>query len=301
MTDRTVPYGDDELAAALRALGTEIDWPVAAAPGRPDAATRVRARIVATPAPSRRWWRPAGRGLALALLALLALAAVAGAVSLGLPGLRIFLGDPSTVVPRAPGSGPTGPTPAGGGASPGASSVGSTASPSRTPAPTPRATPSTSRSLGARVPVDDIAARAPRPIRLPTDPAIGAPDAAYIDRSRADQVALVWEPDASLPATHDPDIGMILMTFDGTISENEFFGKVIGSGSTIDPVEVDGDRGYWIEGDPHIFFYESPDGFVGDERRWVGDALVWSDGVTTYRIESALGRDATIAIAESLE
>ena len=40
---------------------------------------------------------------------------------------------------------------------------------------------------------------------------------------------------------------------------------------------------------------------IGDERRWVGDALVWSDGTTTNRIESALGRDATIALAESIE
>jgi hypothetical protein len=32
----------------------------------------------------------------------------------------------------------------------------------------------------------------------------------------------------------------------------------------------------------------------------VADALIWSDGRVTYRIESALGRDETIRIAESL-
>ena len=52
----------------------------------------------------------------------------------------------------------------------------------------------------------------------------------------------------------------------------------------------------------HFFFYERPEGgYVDDGRRWVGDALVWYDGTATYRIESALGRDATIALAESLE
>jgi hypothetical protein len=65
---------------------------------------------------------------------------------------------------------------------------------------------------------------------------------------------------------------------------------------------VNGQPGFWIEGDPHIFFYETDTGrFVDDQRRWVGDALLWSDGETTYRIESALGRDATIRIAESID
>jgi hypothetical protein len=53
----------------------------------------------------------------------------------------------------------------------------------------------------------------------------------------------------------------------------------------------------------HFFFYVRPDteGYVDDGRRWVGDALVWYDGTATYRIESSLGRDATIGIAESIE
>ena len=52
----------------------------------------------------------------------------------------------------------------------------------------------------------------------------------------------------------------------------------------------------------HFFFYQGPNGeFIEDGRRWVSDALVWTDGTTTYRIESALGRDATIALAESIQ
>jgi hypothetical protein len=39
---------------------------------------------------------------------------------------------------------------------------------------------------------------------------------------------------------------------------------------------------------------------VDDGRRWVGDALIWNDGLSTYRIESALGKAATIAVAESV-
>ena len=62
-----------------------------------------------------------------------------------------------------------------------------------------------------------------------------------------------------------------------------------------------GQLGYWITGEPHQFFYEGPNGFVEDPRRWVGDVLLWADGPITYRLETSLGRDATIAIAETLQ
>lgn len=32
----------------------------------------------------------------------------------------------------------------------------------------------------------------------------------------------------------------------------------------------------------------------------VGDALIWSDGETTWRLESAVGQDAAVQLAESL-
>ena len=67
-------------------------------------------------------------------------------------------------------------------------------------------------------------------------------------------------------------------------------------------VTVDGAPGYWVSGDAHLFFFTDADGdFIDDGRRWVGDALVWSDGTTTYRLESALGLEASIRLAESLE
>lgn len=40
---------------------------------------------------------------------------------------------------------------------------------------------------------------------------------------------------------------------------------------------------------------------IDDGRRWVGDALAWTDGAITYRLESGLGRDASIELAESVE
>ncbi len=276
--ERLRAMDDDALVDALRAMGPAIAWPETT-DRTPDPATRVRVAILAgdpraQPTRRPRWWgRPMTRALVLALVALLALVAIAGAVGLGLPGLRLFFeGGP---VPSAP------PTPA----------------PSAT---APAGAPGTGLGLGTTVPLDELEAAAGRPIVLPDDPLLGPPDAAWVDRNKANQVALVWAARPDLPATLDPGIGLILMSFDGTV-EPEFFGKAISSGTTVEDVQVAGQRGYWISDLPHIFFYDGADGrTVDDPRRWVGDALLWSDGTTTWRIESALGRAETMRIAESI-
>ena len=294
MTDRLLTLDDDGIEAALRALSGEIDWPTASpttADGMttaPDVATRVRARLATREPRSRRGWtfggRPLRRSLVLALLALLGLAIVAGAVGLGLPGLRITLGEPpASVLP----------------------SVSPTVSPtaSRAPAPTPTLPPITGMrlALGRQVALDQVESETGVPVRLPKDERLGPPDSVWIDPAKGDQVAYVWKASSDLPQTLEPGVGLVLMRFDGQ-NEEGFYDKAINSGTTLERVKVGGHDGYWISGDPHFFFYTTADGrFVEDPRRWVGAALIWTDGTATYRIESSLGRDATIALAESIE
>ena len=280
MTDLTRrPLDDDALGMALRDLATHIDWP--AGETVPDLATRVRVAVAARPAATRRpWWRPAGRGLAIALIALLAFAAIAGAVALGLPGLRLVLGDPGAT-PPVPSSGVVPGTPA----SAGAPSAGR---------------PGAALGMGRATDLEAARAAVGRPILVPSDAGLGPPDAVYVDAARANAVAMVWAADAGLPATLDPDIGMVLMSFDGSLPR-EYYMKIIGSDSVATPVTIGDDPGFWIEGDPHIFFFQNETGdFVDDPRRWVGDALIWSDGTTTYRLESSLGRERATEIADGL-
>ena len=297
MTDRRLTLDDAGLEAAMRALSSEIAWPTAApmtadgATTAPDIATRVRVRLASRAPATRRWWtfggRPLRRGLVLALLALLGLAIVAGAVGLGLPGLRITLGEPPASVLPAPTAG----------VSPTASPTGS-----RSPTPSPTLPPIAGMklSLGRQVALDEVEAQTGVPVRLPSD-RLGPPDSVWIDPAKGDQVAYVWKSTADLPQTLEPGVGLVLMRFDGA-NEEEFYDKAIHTGTALERVKVAGHDGYWISGDPHFFFYTSADGrFVEDSRRWVGDALIWNDGTATYRIESSLGRDATIAIAESIE
>ena len=290
MIDRPRARLDDAgLEGALRSLSGAIEWPTAAptAPSRatagPDIATRVRVRIASgeRARPAQPWWRLAG---ARPVRRSLALAIVAGAIGLGLPGLRITFGEPPASLLPSPTA---------------------TAEPTErgTPTPTPTLPPITGMRLflGRQVDLDEVEPRTGIPVRLPTDPRVGQPDTVWIDETKFDQVGYVWEAGPTLPETSERGVGLILMRFDGR-TDDEYYQKVLGSGTRLQTVKVDGHDGFWISGEMHFFFYERSDvGHVDDGRRWVGDALVWYDGTATYRIESALGRDATIEIAESIE
>jgi hypothetical protein len=276
---------DDALEAALRAFGENVAWPGAAVNGGPDVAALVRARIESTPrtvVPARsRWsWWPARRALVAAILVLLVLAAIAGAAGLGLPGLRLILGP-------APVSAP--PTPAPSASTAASGSIGSSAA----------GAPGSTMGLGQLVPLDELDGRAGFDVAWPSDPALGPPDAAYIDPTLGGQVALVWRSRAGLPDTLEPGVGLVVTAFRATI-DSGFFSKALGSGTTVESVPVGDDRGFWLTGDPHFLFYEGPDGFIHDPRRWVGDALLWTRGAITYRLETSLDQAAAIRLAESM-
>ena len=182
-----------------------------------------------------------------AVLILLVLAALAGAAGLGLPGLRLILG-PAPVSPP----------------------------PSLAPSASPAAgAPGSTLGLGEQVPLEDLDARAGFDVEWPSDPAIGPPDAAYIDRTLGGQVALVWRSRDGLPDTLEPGVGLIVTAFRGT-ADSGFFSKAISTGTTIKSVPVGDGPGFWLSGAPHFLFYEGPNGNVHDPRRWVGDALLWT-------------------------
>ncbi len=278
---------EEDLEAALRDLGARIAWPTGASATSPegvtgpDLAAIVRARLeaasrnVRTARPARPgWgWRPARRALVAAVIILLALAALAGASVLGLPGLRLILGPPPVTVSPPP-----------------------SLEPSRSPAP---GAAGRTMSLGVVVPLADLDSKAGFAVTWPSDPAVGPPDAAYLDASLGGQVALVWRSRDDLPDTLEPGVGLILTEFRGAVDDG-FYSKALGSGTTAQPILVHGQRAFWLTGDPHFLFYTGPDGFVHEERRWVGDALIWARGPLTYRLETSLGQAAALRMAGSM-
>lgn len=265
----------ERLEADLRALGAGLAYPTPA----PAFAAAVSAVIAARPA--QPWWRRLGgagssgrpvvrRSLLAAVALLLIAVAVAAAIGFGVPGIRILLGPPASPSPTTPG-----PTPAGG-------------------LPT-----FLSISLGDRVDLDQVEALAGFAPRLPDTDIVGEPARAYVDDGR---LTLVWEVSPELPQTESRGIGLLITEFRGSVDPG-WYEKVIHNGATtLEEVEVDGNDGYWVSGDPHGLVYRQPDGtFIDETRRIVGDVLVWHDGELTYRIETSLGLEAALRIAEALD
>jgi hypothetical protein len=275
MAERRFPGSDAALEAALRDLGAAIDVP-ARRPAGPDLAARVRAALDAAPRPAQTpWWRslaaPRPRSLRasllLALVALAILAALAGAAILGVPGIRIaLLGGPAPTLPPSPSGRPTLDLPIGSGL-----------------------------GLGVLVELDEAAGIVGFEPRLPA--AVGPPDASWVNGRR---LSLVWESREDLPPIAAPGAGLLVTEFEGRVGD-EYIQKTIHGGTSVERVDVAGHAGFWLSGAPHVLFYVDNDGrFVEEGRRIVADTLLWEVDAVTFRIESALGRAATIALAEGL-
>jgi hypothetical protein len=114
------------------------------------------------------------------------------------------------------------------------------------------------------------------------------------------ELALVWPPSASLPATAIPGVGALLSVFRAEV-DDAFVQKTLTPGTTYERVLVKGAPAIWLAGSPHLFFYRGPDGAVEQQTlRLAGNTLIWTDGPFTYRLESALDRDQAIAVAETV-
>jgi hypothetical protein len=162
--------------------------------------------------------------------------------------------------------------------------------------PLPSAAPLGSRlGLGERVSLDE-ALRGDGPALLAPE-SLGPPDEAY--RSAAGIVTMLWRAGADLPAIGTSDVALLVMAIPGDLDPDLVTKVVVESRATLEPVVVRGRDGFWISGAPHLLRYFDPSGADATvTSRLVGDALVWDEGGTVYRIETDLGRDRAIGFAE---
>jgi hypothetical protein len=156
--------------------------------------------------------------------------------------------------------------------------------------PTPAPSPSPALDLGERIPL------APGTL---VPQALGPPDAVYA--AAGDLVTLLYRPRDGLPEAAQSGAGALLSQFQGRTNA-QFIRKFAGPDTTIERVEVDGEPGYWIAGEPHGLLYEDPTGDIREApTRLAGPTLVWRHGDRTLRLEADVPRARALAIARSVE
>jgi hypothetical protein len=121
-------------------------------------------------------------------------------------------------------------------------------------------------------------------------PALGPPERVLLDRRvPAGAVTLSYR-----------NGDLLLTQFRGGL-DSELIEKVIGPGTRLDVVTVDGATGYWISGARHVVLYLTPAGAVREDRaRLAGNTLVWEVGGVTHRLEADVPRREALRIARSM-
>jgi hypothetical protein len=264
-----------ELERELREL--TVEWPAT-----PDLAAAVAVRIGtgAAAEPRRRAPRRRTRPRALAYAAGLLLALVGGTLAipparsavlevLGLKGARIER--------RAP-----------------------TATPTPTPAPgaTPAGELGNGLQLGTRVRDADVAGRVGFDAAPP--PALGRPDAVYVAaRPPGGAVSYVYRPRPGFPRVEETGVGLIVTEFVATVTP--VIQKAAGPGTTVEPVRVGDERGYWLAGTPHGFAFVDRDGQATfEDERLAGPTLLLEHDGLLLRLEGDMTKERALALARSI-
>jgi hypothetical protein len=253
-----------ELERDLWELGARMDFPPT-----PGIATRVIAPLREEPPPPRLVSRSGRRALAIAVSLTLLLAGTVLASSAVREAARELLGLEGVTIERA-----------------------------NQPAP-----PFNGEGigLGERVPLAEAASEVAFEPLVPA--ALGSPDSAYVrDAPPGGQLSLVYEPRPGLPAARLTGLrGLLITEFRGDLAP-EYLGKVLGPGSRVRRLGIEGAPAIWIAGAPHTLLYRSPSGEPRETRvRAARRVLLLERGRLLIRFESGLNRRETVEIARSLE
>lgn len=212
------------------------------------------------------WWPWHGsmrRSLALAVAVLLTLAGVAGAIGLGLGAIQIRFAD-------------------------------------GTPLPTPGGSVANG-GFGEETTLAAAQAGVAFTIRLPADPALGSPDGVFLaDIPEGGTVTLAWGERPGFPVG-DAGNGLVVTQFNADIGP-EAFEKMVTEGTRVEPVQVNGQPGWWVEGGTHAFFFRDSSGqIVNTTLRLVTSALIWEEDGLALRVEGAPDLGSALRVAASLE
>jgi hypothetical protein len=113
-------------------------------------------------------------------------------------------------------------------------------------------------------------------------------------------VTLVYKSRPGLKASGETGAAVLITEASGAV-DTQIFGKMLGDGTTLEEVTVNGHKGYWISGQPHIFVFIDASGqFRTETMRLATNTLIIDDNGTVIRIEGDLTKAQALGIAASL-
>lgn len=275
MADRMPMPAALDLEAALHELNADLDYPPT-----PPLAQQVRLRLATASPPRRSFWDVLRSLQRPALVAFLVLLALAG-IGLGLfPNARAAiaerLGLRGVTITRLPGN-PSAP------GSPSSSRTG------------------TGLQLGRQVTFEEAQGTARFTLVQPHLAELGSPDEMYVNTIDAGpEVAFVYHAASGRPPSTRPDVGLLFMQFQATAAP--FIQKGVGPDTKVEQLTVNGGPGFWLQGQPHAFFYQQPNGPVGppENFRLATNTLLWEQNGLTLRLEGPATKDEALRIAASI-
>jgi hypothetical protein len=167
--------------------------------------------------------------------------------------------------------------------------------------PTAVPSPGNALQIGEQTTLDDAVRRTDGRLMMPPEVVLGSPDGVFVlDQDGTVQVTYIYLPRADLPEAGNTGVGLLISQFDGNTNES-FVQKQLGPGTAIELTDVNEQPAYWLSGEPHVFYYERPNGEIHEESiRMAANVLLWEQDGKTLRIETTLDRDTAVMIAEAM-
>ncbi len=169
--------------------------------------------------------------------------------------------------------------------------------------PTVVATPQPSLGLllGDPVTLEEARQRVDFAIALPDVPGLGMPDEIYLRVSDGgDQIVYLYGARPGFPAAAESGIGLLLIQFEAP--DDAFWGvKQVTGSNDVRVVNINSADALWIGGSHQLLIAPDPDPVSSYlVSRPSANVLLWAADGITYRIESTLSRQDSIALAESV-
>ena len=121
------------------------------------------------------------------------------------------------------------------------------------------------------------------------------PDAVYLDPSVPGGMV-------TLGYGADDDGYALLITQLLATTDEQAVTKLLTPSTNVESVTVEGEPGFWIEGDPHVVILFNQDGdLVEDSARLAANTLLYIVGNRTVRIEGGLSLGQALEVAAALE